>query len=53
MLSLFTPGIALAEPQSPTALTDAYIIVFKDDVNPKAEVPECCPSLWPADWFYL
>jgi subtilisin len=39
VLSLFTPGIALAEPQSPTALTDAYIIVFKDDVNPQVEVP--------------
>jgi subtilisin len=39
MLSLFTPGIALAQPQSPTALTDSYIIVFKDDVNPQVEVP--------------
>jgi subtilisin len=39
VLSLFTPGIALAQPQSPTVLTDSYIIVFKDDVNPQVEVP--------------
>ncbi|MBW6467071.1 MAG: S8 family serine peptidase [Brevefilum sp.] len=39
VLGLFTPGIALAQPQSPTSLTDSYIIVFKDDVNPRVEVP--------------
>jgi subtilisin len=40
VLSLFTPGIALAEPPNPTALTDSYIIVFKDVVNSQAAAPE-------------
>jgi hypothetical protein len=39
MLSLFSPGIARAQPPSPVRLIDSYIIVFKDDVNPQVEVP--------------
>jgi hypothetical protein len=52
VLSLFSPGIALAQPQSPTALTDSYIIVFKDDVNPQVKCPVsprptvCRPALF-------
>jgi subtilisin len=40
VLGLFSPGFALAQPPSPTALTDSYIIVFKDDIKPQVAAPE-------------
>jgi subtilisin len=39
LISLATPGIAIADHQNPISLVDSYIIVFKDSVDPQVMAP--------------